>query len=109
MPIFTSITGSEAALRAFISLSSRCISIAARRARSASSACARGAPQFAMMASPMNLSRVPPCSNTMSTISLKYSLSSFTKSSGAMRSDIGVNPQMSLKRIATGRFSRCKS
>src|SRR5207253_882864 len=40
-------------------------------ARSASSSWAIGAPHRAMIASPMNLSSVPPFSNTISTISVK--------------------------------------
>src|SRR5437870_7663587 len=51
-------------------------------ARSASSSCAMGAPHSAMIASPMNLSSVPPCSNTTSTISVKYSVRSVAMASG---------------------------
>ncbi len=64
-----------------------------------------GAPHNAMIASPMNLSSVPPCSNTTSTISVKYSVRSLAMSSGLMVSDIGVKPRMSEKKITTGRFS----
>ena len=57
------------------------------------------------MASPMNLSSEPECSNTISTISVKYSVSSLATSSGFMFSDIGVKPRMSEKKITTGRLS----
>ena len=73
-------------------------------ARSASSAWAIGAPHSAMMASPMNLSSVPECSNTISTISVKYSVRRPAISSGFIVSDIGVKPRMSEKNTTTGRF-----
>ena len=44
-----------------------------------------GAPHCAITASPMNLSSVPPCRNTQSTISVKNSVSSVAVSSGVMR------------------------
>ena len=50
----------------------------------------------------MNLSSVPPCSNTIPTISVKYSVSSDAMSSGLIFSDIGVNPRMSEKNTTTG-------
>ena len=65
--------------------SPRCMATAARSARSGSSAWAIGAPQSAMIASPMNLSSVPPCSKITSTISVKYSVSSWAMASGPMR------------------------
>src|SRR2546426_9249075 len=74
-------------------------------ARSASASCAMGAPHSAMIASPMNLSSVPPCSNTTSTISVKYSVRSVAMASGLIVSDIGVKPRMSEKKSTTGRFS----
>src|SRR5437660_1741222 len=64
-----------------------------------------GPPHNAMIASPMNLSSVPPCSNTSSTISVKYSVRSVAMLSGLIVSDIGVKPRMSEKKITTGRFS----
>ncbi len=64
-----------------------------------------GAPHSAMIASPMNLSSVPPCSNTTSTISVKYSVRRVAMLSGLIVSDIGVKPRMSEKKITTGRFS----
>ena len=80
------------------------ISIAACMAQSAASSLATGAPHRAMRASPMNLSSVPPCSNTIPTISVKYSVSSDAMSSGLIFSDIGVNPRMSEKNTTTGRL-----
>ncbi len=50
-----------------------CILIAARTARSASSGFVKGAPKRAIIASPMYLSSVPPYSNTISVIFVKYS------------------------------------
>src|SRR5215211_5439216 len=80
----------------------RCIASAARSARSGSSLCAIGAPQSTMIASPMNLSSVPPCSKMTSTISVKYSLRSWAMPSGPIASAIGVKPRMSLKSTAVG-------
>src|SRR3989454_7816086 len=68
-------------------------------ARSASSSWGMGAPHSAMIASPMNLSNVPPCSNTISTISVKYSVRSVAMVSGLMVSDIGVKLRMSEKKM----------
>ena len=89
---------------AFIFSSSASWSTAQLIARSASSSCAIGAPHSAMIASPMNLSSVPECSNTISTISVKYSVSRVAISSGPMVSESGVKPRMSEKKITTGRF-----
>ena len=64
-----------------------------------------GAPQSAMIASPMNLSSVPPCSKITSTISLKYSVRSRAIASGPIDSAIAVKPRMSLKSTVIGRRS----
>ena len=64
-----------------------------------------GAPQSAMIASPMNLSSVPPCSKITSTISVKYSLRSWAIASGPIDSAIAVKPRMSLKSTVVGRRS----
>ena len=77
------------------------MSSAASIARSASSAAPIGAPHCAITASPMNLSSVPPCLNTISTITVKYSLSSRATSSGFIDSESAVKPRMSLKSTAT--------
>ena len=56
---------------------------------------ATGAPNRAMISSPTNLSRVPSCLKTTSTISSKYSLSMRTISGGSRFSLMAVNPRMS--------------
>ena len=88
----------------FSSTRARCISIAAAIALSASSSVESGAPHSAMIASPMNLSSVPPLRNTISTISVKYSRSRCATSSGAIFSDIEVKPRMSVNMITTSRL-----
>ena len=60
-----------AARSSFHSATRFCIFTAARTALVASSGRANGAPQRPMIASPMNLSRMPLCSKRMSTISSK--------------------------------------
>ncbi len=106
IPMPTPISGlPEAAHRRFSSSIACCIAIAASSARSGSSLWAMGAPQSAMTASPMNLSRVPPCSKITSTISVKYSLRNLATASGPMASAIAVKPRMSLNSTVTGRRS----
>ena len=58
-----------------------------------------------MIASPMNLSSVPPCSKITSTISLRYSLRSRAIASGSIDSAMAVKPRTSLKSTVTGRRS----
>jgi hypothetical protein len=55
----------------FQAASSRIIATAVRTARSTSSSCATGTPKPAMIASPMNLSSIPPSRWMQSTISVK--------------------------------------
>jgi hypothetical protein len=71
-------------------LSASPISSAHDTERTASSGCVTGAPQSAMMPSPMNLSRVPSYLKSVSSISSKYSLSISTSSSGWLFSAIAV-------------------
>ena len=52
--------------------------MAARTARSGSSSCGTGVPKIHIIASPMNLSSIPPSSVMQSTMIVKYSFSSFT-------------------------------
>src|SRR6185312_5395796 len=85
--------------------SSFIISSDAAMALPASSGVAIGAPHCAMIASPMNLSSVPPWRNTTSTITVKYSLRSRATSSGRISSESAVKPRMSLNSTATVRFS----
>ena len=58
--------------------SSLIMAMAARRARSVSSPCGIGMPNSAMIASPMNLSSMPPSAVMQFTMIVKYSLSSAT-------------------------------
>src|SRR4030067_1432116 len=58
-----------------------------------------GAPQKAMIASPMNLSSVPSCSKITSTIPERYPFRISTTFSASNCSDMEVNPLMSEKRI----------
>ena len=81
------------------------IASAARQAASACSSIGRGAPQKAMIASPMYLSTVPRNSRTVSLIRSKYSPSSFTSSSGASDSERVVKPAMSEKSVVISSFS----
>ena len=53
------------------------------------------------MASPMNLSMVPPCLCAISDISVKYSLSSCVICSGCSRSVVAVKSLMSEKKIVS--------
>ena len=76
---------------------------AARTPRTAWSSCDRGAFQKAMMASPSNLSIVPPSSWMMSTIAVRYSLRSAVRSSGVRASEIVVKPCTSEKKIVSSR------
>ncbi len=63
-------------LRAALNRSNSCnIPIPARTERSASSSLAKGRPNTAMIASPMNLSNMPPSFWRQSTIRVKYSFS----------------------------------
>ena len=50
-----------------------------------------------MIASPMYLSTVPPCLNTASVITVRYSRRNVTTSSGCIFSDMEVKPRMSEK------------
>ena len=52
--------------------------IPARTPRSSSSSCGNGIPKPAMIASPINLSTIPPCSLIASTMMSKYSFNSVT-------------------------------
>ena len=56
-----------------------------------------------MTQSPMYLSTVPPCRNTISVISLRYSRSISATCSGSSRSDSVVNPRLSEKSTVTSR------
>ena len=64
-----------------------------------------GAPNIAMIASPMYLSSEPRCSNTWPVITVKYSFISLTSSSGAIASDSVVKPRMSENSTVSSRFS----
>lgn len=55
----------------------------------------------AIMPSPRNLSRMPPCSMTASTISEKYELRNVTTCSGVIVSAIEVKLRMSEKTMVT--------
>ena len=57
------------------------------------------------MASPMNLSSVPPWRNTVSVCSVRYRLRSATTSSAGRDSDSEVKPRMSEKSTVTTRVS----
>ena len=59
------------------------------------------------MASPMYLSTVPPCRNTASVITVRYSRRNSTTSSGASRSDRVVKPRMSEKSTVRRRRPDC--
>ena len=67
-----------------------------------------GAPQNAMMASPMYLSMVPSEARRMSVIGVRKPLSSAVSSVGFIFSDIEVKPRMSEKRIVALRRSPCQ-
>ncbi len=60
-----------------------------------------GSPKKIRMASPMNLSTVPPCVSAMADISVKYSLRSAVISSGCRRSVVAVKSLMSEKKIVS--------
>ena len=66
-----------------------------------SSSAAKGAPKTTMSSSPIILSKVPLCLNTISIISEKYSLSVITTCSGSIFSDIEVKPLISVNNIVT--------
>ena len=68
---------------------------AVRTARSSSSSWATGMPKAAMMASPMNLSSIPPSRWMQSTMISKYSLSRLTVACGPSSSVSVVKPRMS--------------
>ncbi len=81
------------------------IASAERQAQRACSSSGRGAPQKAMMASPMYLSTVPRCSRTVSLMRSKYSPSAATSWAGSIASDKVVNPAMSEKSVVMTSFS----
>ena len=58
-----------------------------------------------MIASPMNLSIVAPCSSAIDDISRRYWLRRLVSSSDSSRSVVSVNPAMSEKKIVS--FLRC--
>ncbi len=82
-----------------------CIASAQRTARSAWSACTTGAPKYAMIPSPMNLSRVPPNAKICATMRPWHSFRSATTSSHASDSLSVVKSRMSLKSTVTSRAS----
>ena len=73
--------------------------MAARIARSGSSSCGNGVPKIAMIASPMNLSSMPPWREMHSTMMVKYSFSSATVPCAPSSSVSVVKPRMSENRI----------
>ena len=79
------------------------MSSAMRRQALASSASplVSGSPKKIRMASPTNLSMVPPCLSAMVDISVKYSLSSAVICSGCRRSVVAVKSLMSEKKIVS--------
>ena len=81
------------------------MSSAARIARSGSSGCSSGAPHCAITASPMNLSSVPPCRNTQSTIALRNSETVSATTSGAAPAAKRVKPRRSPNSTVTRRLS----
>src|SRR6266545_4170695 len=107
MPTPMSISGSPRSRHFPRRTSSRAIIVsAALHARSAWSGCSCGAPQNAMIASPMYLSRVPWFSETMiSVIGVRYSFRSSRRTCGSSFSEMDVNPRMSLNRTVRTRFS----
>lgn len=68
---------------------------------SARSPLVSGSPKKISMASPMNLSMVPPCSCAIADISVKYSLRSWVRSSGWSRSAVAVKFWMSEKKMVS--------
>ena len=86
---------------AFSNASRRCISVAARTARSASSSCVTGTPNTAITSSPRNRSTVPPCAATTSAIDSAYRDITFRVVSGSAASPSDVEPTTSQKRIVT--------
>ena len=87
------------------SSSTRCMTSAARTARSASSSCACGAPNTAITSSPMILSTCPPYRSTMSVMrSNARSMIAFT-SSASRASLSSVNPDRSPNSTVTTRRS----
>ena len=85
------------------SASRRCISNAMRDAgaRVLGDALGLGSPKNTSIASPMNLSTVPPCLSGDLDISVRYSLSSAVSSSGCIRSVVAVKFTMSEKKIVS--------
>ena len=75
---------------------------------SASSSCRSGAPNSALIASPMYLSTYPPRPSITSTIFSKYRFNWPTSSAGRNGSEMEVNPRMSDDSTAMIRFSPCK-
>ena len=86
---------------AFSSARRRCISVAVRTARRASSSCATGTPKTAITSSPRNRSTVPPCCRTISAIDSAYRVMTRRVVSGSVASPSDVEPTTSQKRIVT--------
>ena len=101
IPILTGSLPSERRVL-FQILRSLIMEIAARIALSSSSSCAAGIPKAAIMASPINLSSMPPSRVMQSTISSKYSLSRVTVPWAPRASVSVVNPRISEKSTVAG-------
>jgi len=81
------------------------ISNAVRRARAGSSSWAMGAPNKAIISSPMNLSTTPPYFSTMGTSRSKQLFIKLRTCSGSIFSDIAVKPEISANMTVTTRRS----
>ena len=68
----------------------------------ASSERGNGAPNSPIMASPINLSKIPSCSSIISTISDKYSFNIETVARAPISSERVVKPRISENSIVTG-------
>ncbi len=60
-------------------------------------------PKSTMMESPMNLSMVPSCAKTTSTMAIRQRLRTLRTTSGGCRSARAVNPRTSAKRMVSSR------
>src|SRR5581483_4831337 len=99
--LFWSVTPQRRSSSSFTVASAAFISAAARTARSASSSCACGSPNTAMIASPMYFSTRPPCRSSAARITSKYRLITSRSDSESSRSPRFVEPFRSEKTIVT--------
>src|SRR5271165_198105 len=104
-PVFTPTRTQRPRKSSALSDARRWISRPVRTARAASSSCATGAPNTAISASPMTLSTDPPnCSTTSPIVRMQRSTIERT-SSGSVRSEYSVKPEMSAKSTVAQRRS----